>query len=162
MDDILSLIWWSNSVLLTCTLSLLVASRSLILFTISFFSYFTNLLSLIFLPIFICFSIKFLACIKLTINEAYSYFFSYWFLCYCVTCIFLRNFSLYSTSCYLSTNSFLRCFSSRFNAKKTWRFLSSSNFYSVWIIFVISLSLFTSSLFSMTSWSCAIENNIFC
>jgi hypothetical protein len=79
-----------------------------------------------------------------------------------VTYIFFRNFSLYSTSCYFSTSSFLRCFSSRFNAKNTWRFLSSSNFYSVYMIFVISLSLFTSSLFSTTSWSYAIENNIFC
>lgn len=77
-------------------------------------------------------------------------------LCCCWTVIFFRYFSFSSTSICLSTSSLRKFFSSLLRDKNTCRFLSSSDFYSVCMILVISLTLFTSSLFwssSDTNWS---------
>jgi len=100
------------------------------------------------LPNFIYFSIKFLAYAKEPMNFSCSSFFKVRTLCWCRTFTLLRYFSLYYNSSCLSHSSFLKLFSSLLRCKKTWIFLSSSAFYSVLIIFLISLCFITSYFIS--------------
>jgi len=144
----------SSSALLSYSLFLIATtwfSDSFSFFTcITFFLFLLSCCfwSLIKLPSFICFSIKFLAYAKEPTNFSRSSFFIWWTLWWCRTLTLLRYFSLYYNSIYLSHNSFLRPFSSLFRCKNTWILRSSSAFCSFFMIFFISLCFVTSCFFS--------------